>query len=123
MSYNHLPNSLRSNETEAIYAEAKKYGETKDISKIKGERFYGMKKLYNDFELDARYEKSDMLMAKHKGLLGFIAWWLKLGYIYYTNKTDGFDQILLNFRHTQSQPQISHCHRGRFYKSRAQNKL
>jgi hypothetical protein len=118
-----LPNSLRSNANERRYADYKKLGQTKDISKIKGEPFYGMRQLYNDFELDARYETSDMLLAKHKGLMGFIGWWTKLGYVYYTNKHEGFDQIILNFKHSQSQPQIAHCHRCRFYKTRKENRL
>lgn len=112
------PVSLRSTKTERRYQRAKKLGLSKAIDTINGSRFYTLKKLYNDFELDLAHEKSDMLLARRKGLLGFIHWWVMLGYIYYTNKHDGFDQIILNFRHTQSQPQIAHCHRAKFKASR-----
>lgn len=108
------PVSLRSTKTEQRYQRAKKEGNTKPIDQINGERFYTLKQLYNDFELDMVYEKTDMLLARGKGLFWFIHWWVMLGYIYYTNKNDGFDQLILNFKHTQSQPQIPHAHRTKF---------
>ncbi len=112
------PVSLRSTKTEQRYQRAKKKGTNKQIDQINGERFYTLKQLYNDFELDAFYQKTDMLLARRKGLLGFIHWWIMLGYIYYTNKHDGFDQLILNFKHTQSQPQVAHAHRSKFKPNR-----
>jgi hypothetical protein len=117
-----IPPSLRSTKTEKRYQKYRESGNAKDISKIKGEKLYGLKNLYNDFELDLVYEKSDMLMAKRKGFLGFWEFWLKLGWVYYRNKHDGFDQLLLNFRHKQSQPQIAHVHRCKLYATRKEFK-
>lgn len=108
------PVSLRSTKTEQRYQHAKLKGVSKQIDQINGQRFYTLKQLYNDFELDAFYKRTDMLLARRKGLLGFIHWWAVLGYIYYTNKHDGFDQLILNFKHTQSQPQVFHAHRAKF---------
>ena len=117
------PVSLRSAKTERRYQRAKQKGDCKPIDQINGSRFYSLKKLYNDFELDMVYEESDMLLARRKGLLGFIHWWVMLGYIYYTNKHDGFDQLIFNFKHTQSQPQIAHAHRAKFKNSRKEFEL
>lgn len=117
------PVSLRSTKTERRYQRAKKKGTTKPIDTINGKRFYSLKQLYNDYELDMAFQKTDMLLARRKGLLGFIHWWVVLGYIYYTNRHDGFDQLIFNFRHTQSQPQIAHCHRAKFKSSRKEFEL
>ena len=112
------PVSLRSAKTERRYQRAKKQGIPKPIDQINGKRFYTLKNLYNDYELDMAFETSDMLLARRKGLLGFVHWWVVLGYIYYTNKHDGYDQLIFNFKHTQSQPQIPHCHRTKFKSDR-----
>lgn len=117
------PVSLRSSQTEQRYQHAKANKLTTQIDQINGERFYTLKQLYNDFELDLAYEKTDMLLARRKGLLAFMHWWMILGYIYYTNRHDGFDQLILNFKHTQSQPQIPHAHRAKFKPNRKDFKL
>lgn len=116
------PVSLRSAKKERRYQRDKQKGLCKPIDQINGSRFYSLKQLYNDYELDMVYQKTDMLLARRKGLLGFIHWWVTLGYIYYTNKHDGFDQLILNFKHTQSQPQIAHAHRAKFYATREEFK-
>lgn len=106
-----LPVSLRTAKKERKYQKAIKAGTTVDISTLKGRPFYGTRVLWNDFELDAFHQKTDMLVAKGKTYFHKWAFMLRVSYIWIHNKHDGFDQILLNFKHTQSQPHIAHCHR------------
>lgn len=116
------PVSLRTAKGEAKYQRAKNKG-TKDISTIKGERYDGMKLLYNDYPYNAVHEDSDMLLADSKSWFGKWVWWIKLGRHYFNYRGDEWHQIILNYRNSQSQPQIAHAHRAKFKASRKEFKL
>ena len=105
-----MPPSLRTEKSEAKYQRAKLKGKSKDISNIKGERFEGMKLLYNDYPYDAFHDSSDMFLANKPTRLSKWVWWFRLGRHYFSYRGDRWDQIILNYSNNQSQSHIAHGH-------------
>lgn len=113
-----MHSSLRTYQGEVRYALAKKNGLSGDIKDLVGVKHGGLRLIPNEFEYDAFHDKSNMLL----GGRSYWLWWWRLGRIYKKNQHAGHDQLLLNFRHSQSQPHIWHAHLLRF-KNRKDFKL
>lgn len=100
-----MHSSLRTYTGETTYAIAKKNGLCGDIKNLVGVKHGGLRLVPNEYPYDAFYDKCNMLL----GGKSYWLWWWRLGRIYRKNRNAGHDQIILNFRHTQSQPHVYHA--------------
>lgn len=111
--------SLRTYEGEVKYQLAKKKGLSGDIRHLIGVKHGGLRLVPNQFPYDAFHDKSNMLL----GGWSFWLFWFRLGRIYKHNNHAGHDQLLLNFRHKQSQPHVWHAQLLRLKGNRKDFKL
>ena len=102
--------SLRTFESEVKYAIAKKKGLSVSIQQLTGVKHGGLRLVPNTYPYDAFHDKSSMLL----GGKSFWLYWWRLGRLYKKNQHAGYDQLIFNFRHTQSQPTVHHAHLLRF---------